>query len=296
MKVCTIILHFNSIDDTLRALKSVKDNACSIDDVVLVNNSCDENLEEIAGKELGNVSVFNPGRNLGFAGGNNYAVKCLEGRNIDFFFFLNNDAFIEGREFDRLVDFATGKNCIVSPAIFSETNERIESAGISVNSLTGRIKHMGFGKERAFLSSRPYCCDALCGTAMLVSKEVFKKVGGFNEEFFLYMEDVEFCIKAALSGTDCYVFPGVKVIHKGRASTSDIDNSLALYYSLRNHLQLLGNIRPLPCIFRQIRTGLVFCYYFLYSVKSERRLFSESVFKCFKALKSYKEKRFGEYC
>ena len=98
--------------------------------------------------------------------------------------------------------------------------------------------------------------DFVSGCCMLVNKDVFNKVYNFDEKYFLYVEDVDFCKRVIDSGFNILVVPQSKIWHKVNASTSFNNPQIPLYYNTRNRLYFTKKFFP-----RFIR--LTYVYIFL---------------------------------
>ncbi len=258
MKIWCVILHYGNREDTLECIGILEKKAGTEVETAVVNNACDSELEYFLKTNSQDTLLLSPERNLGYAGGNNFAVRELKGSEDDLFFFLNNDAFVVTNTVRELAKVSSSCDCISGPVIYSLNSGKIESAGIYLNMFTGRVRHI-----LKIKSGKPL---ALSGTAIMVSRKNFEKAGGFNEDYFLYMEDVEFCLRAAEQGIECNLVPEAGVFHRGRGAVDLIDSALPVYYSVRNHLRMLTDRMPLSFPKRQFRIFMVVIYYLLYSI------------------------------
>lgn len=211
-KVFIVILNYNGKDVLKNALESVyKLNYPNYQVVVVDNDSTDGSFEE-ARVAYGKFSFIKNSHNVGFAAGNNVAIKWALEKMADYIFLLNNDALMEKDCLLKLVNEAE-KNAeagILSPIIYKGDSSQIWFAGGKINWLKMRAEHVNNIKES----------DYITGCAMLIKKEIFKKIGLLDENFFLYYEDVDFSFRAKQNGFKLKIIPEAKVFHFEKSSES----------------------------------------------------------------------------
>lgn len=237
-KVGIVILQYNNSADSIECLKSVIRSSYPALDIFLVDNGSEKTQLNIVSQyldELNNerVSLIKNDRNLGFSGGNNLGIKKVLSYGADYVLILNNDATISQDLLEKLVIFAkTHKNIgIVGPAI----NEGgVLVYGGRVNWLKPELTH---NKEK--LSTDNFYISGAC---MLVSREVFENIGFFDEKFFLYFEDADFCVRARKNHFKLAIIDDAVINHRVSASTSRLGSPALLRYHYRNaHLFNIKN-------------------------------------------------------
>jgi GT2 family glycosyltransferase len=151
----------------------------------------------------------------------------------DFILTLNNDALVDPNCLNVLVTFAQNEPsaAIIGPKIYYlDRPDRIWFAGANRNLPTLTLLDFGRGKkdrpELNFLREVTY----LCAGAMLVRREVFEQLGGFDPGYFMYYEDCEFCMRAISVGHTLFFVPDAKVWHAVAASTGGEGSLLETYY------------------------------------------------------------------
>ena len=177
------------------------------------------------------VDLIEAPRNGGFAYGNNVALCTLaKGAGFDYAYLINPDAMVHPGAIDVLVDFMEAKTAIgIAGGIFENPDgtdwayafnfpsvlSELESAlqlGVVSRLLQGWRVPVSMGGDAQRV-------DWISGAAMMIRREVFQRIGGFDEGFFLYFEETEFCFRAALSGFEVWYVPGCRVTHIGGQST-----------------------------------------------------------------------------
>lgn len=226
MQIAIVVLHYKNRNYTLKCLRSVakirKNN--HVIRVIAVDN--DEKPLNLSLKEVNiPVNVVVTGRNLGFAGGVNAGIKkALAKRNCRYVLILNNDTTVPK---DLLPALTKKPRDIASPVVeFTATSgNKVYDYGGCVNWWTGRTKHI---EHKTYNPSNTLrtgikhfenrSIDYVSGCCMLISRDVFEKIGLFDENFFFYFEDVDFCTRAKKAGFRVENEPSVKIQHKLGAS------------------------------------------------------------------------------
>lgn len=237
MTVCAITLNWNGADDTKKCLASLAAQAgVSCHSLVVDNGSTDDSRAHLQDTE-----VIATGRNLGFCGGNNLAIAQALEENWDYVFLVNNDTVMEPDCLQKLVQCSeeNPNAAVVCPAIFFEAErDRPWFTGGAVDWVTGAVSHV-----TAVDAQTHYETDWASGCAMLIPAVRLRALGGFDERFFCYYEDADWCLRARNAGHPCFICPGARLYHKvGR--TSNRQGQKKYYYSTRNHLLFLQQHAP----------------------------------------------------
>jgi len=212
-KVFVVILNYNGKDVLKKCLESVyKSDYPNMEIVVVDNNSQDNSFVE-ARVLFSKFNFIQNNQNIGFAAGNNVAIKWALEKMADYVFLLNNDAFLEKNTLSKLIKEARKDKSfgILSPIIYTGKNKkRIWFSGGNINWLRMKVEHKDNIKNTQFIT----------GCAMLIKKDVFKKVGLLDERFFLYYEDADFSYRARKSGFKLKIVSDAIVYHFEKSSES----------------------------------------------------------------------------
>jgi hypothetical protein len=246
-KIFIVILQYNNSQDTVRCLESLKELSWHDFEAIIVENASDiQHLNNMrlfveSQKKTGEkrFRLISNKSNLGYAAGNNTGIKYALERGADYVLILNPDTVVEKRFLEKLIDTAqrSSKTGIVGPAV-NEGNGMI---------YCGKVKWLKSELEHSALKPRSYILKSnfyIPGVAMLVNKKVFKKIGFFDERYFLYFEDVDFCVRAQKTGFKLAVAPGAVIHHRPSSSTSKLGAAFLLYYHYRN--AHLFNVKNAP--------------------------------------------------
>ena len=251
-KLSIIILSYNTKNLTVKCARSVirqyggqiKNNEAEI--IVVDNASTDGSAEAIGNFKFHpanggtNFKLINNKENYGFSKGNNMGAKEAKG---EFILFLNSDAEIKDGGFLRMVDFMekNPKIGVLGGKLLSPDGSTQASTGKFYNLYNVVIVLLG-GERVGLIRKNPKIrgpVDWVSGASMMVRKNVFEKLKGFDENFFMYIEDMELCYRFKKIGYQTYFFENIKLIHKelGSSNRSFAINQIykGLLYFYRKH-------------------------------------------------------------
>jgi len=212
-KVAIIIVNYNNYQDTLSCLRSLQKiylKGITVDKILVDNGSTDDSINQIR-KEFPKINLIVSSKNLGFAGGVNFGLRQAIAKKSDYVLLLNNDTQIS--EPNLIKKMLSTKADIVSPLIkFKRNNQTLTDYGGRVDYLFARNTHY----------YRPGRFDYLSGVCLLIKTEVFQKIGLFNEHFFLYYEDADFCLRARQAGFKLTLAKNTSVFHSLSSSANKL--------------------------------------------------------------------------
>jgi len=237
--VYIVILNWNGFKDTSELLESLSEVTYRNYKVVIIdNNSLKYEVEQLDKNYGDKTHIIYCEENLGFSGGNNVGIKYSLESNADYILLLNNDVIVEPNFLEILLNkFNTdSKSGVVAPRInyFNEPN-KIWTEGGKIS----RIRGSGFAVSDKLETEIPQTdrnVNFVSGCCMLIKREVFRNVGLFDERYFLYVEDTDFCYRLNKAGYKIYVTPRSKIYHKVNRSAIKNFSELPLYYTTRNRL------------------------------------------------------------
>lgn len=251
-EIAIVILHFHQqelTDDCLASVKKLQTDKFKIETIV-VNNNTQEKIDSLV-KRYPKVIFLKTKKNLGFAGGNNLGLKKALKSKADFFLILNNDTLLDKNLIKELLKAAVKDEWvgILGPKIYfapgyefhqeryhpQERGKVIWYAGGLIDWQNLVCSHRGVDEIDHGQYQIPGETAFVSGCAMLIKKEVLKKIGFFDEKYFLYLEDVDFCQRAKKAGFKVVFVPQAKLWHLN-AQSSEVGGQLQDYYLTRNRL------------------------------------------------------------
>jgi N-acetylglucosaminyl-diphospho-decaprenol L-rhamnosyltransferase len=193
------------------------------------------------------IFIFENALPRGFGTNHNQAFRRAKG---DWFCILNPDVRLFDNPLPKLLSEAERSNAaIVAPAAYSVNNELEDNIRHfpTLRLLLGKI----IGRDRSrydFESEATSCVDWVAGMFMLVRSEDFRLVGGFDEKFFLYYEDVDICARLWKAGRPVLFCPTAKVIHNARRSSRTDPKYMRWHAAsmLRYFMKYWGRLPKIP--------------------------------------------------
>lgn len=293
-RINIVILNWNGYNDTSQLLNSLfKISYTNFKIIVVDNNSVNDEVEKLRKNYADKVHIIRCNKNLGFSGGNNVGIKYSLEEEADYILLLNNDTTVQPDFLEILVNkFKTENQAgIVAPRInYYDEPKKIWSEGGKIS----RIRGSGFAysdKLEAEVDTTDKSVTFVSGCCMLVKPEVFLKVGLFDENYFLYTEDTDLCLRTMKSGYKIFVAPESKIFHKVNSSTEKNLSLLPLYYTTRNRLYLAKKNFP--------NTFILSCLYIFLSMIFKSILWiltgkRENIFTIKNAIKDFLNGKMGK--
>jgi len=215
-QVDIVVLNWNGWHDTLACLRSLERLTyprCRV--IVVDNGSTDGSVDRIRGS-FPDVAIIETGTNLGFAGGNNVAIRRSLAKGVPFVWLLNNDTVVSPDALRAMVEEMLRAEDV---GIVGSVNRAMNDP-VTVEAWGGGTVNRYLGTTRRLTRAGEGEPAYIAGTSMLVRREVFEDVGLLDEGFFLYLEDVDFCMRATARGWRLAVAGDAAVLHKGGATAN----------------------------------------------------------------------------
>jgi len=231
MKIAVVILNWNGKSDTLACLESLrKMNYDNFFTVVADNGSSDDSVVTIR-KQFPEVFVVENGENLGFAEGNNRAIRLALSKGADAVFLLNNDTIIDP---DALSAFARNGADVQGGALYLfDEPDRFDHLGGTWNKKDFAFDLVALRDKK--MPKRPIDYDYFCGAALFIKRKVLEEIGLLEPTYFLYWEESDFCYRAKQKGFSLSLCQEAKIWHKVGASVTG-GKPHATYFWWRNRM------------------------------------------------------------
>ncbi len=221
-RVAVIVLNWNGTEDTVECLRSLSQVEYPALEVVLVDNGSRPPAAEEMRRRFPAITCIQLPENRGYAGGNNAGIRYALGRGHDYVFVLNNDTIVTPACVREAVAVAESdpRIAVVGVKILARDDPaRVWVAFGQVTYRQGLVRLIGYYKldDGRFDSMRDV--EWVPGTAMLFRRRALEVVGLFDEEFFAYHEDVDWCTTARRLGFRVVFAPRAVIYHKGHSSS-----------------------------------------------------------------------------
>ncbi len=259
--VAAIVVNWNRRDDTLRCLASLFAADYPAPTIFLVDNASTDDSCEAVRRNFPAVRLIENRENLGFAEGNNVALRQALAEGFAYVFLLNNDATIAPDALRLLLEplLDDARLGISSPAICYLTEPtRLWSAGGAIDWRRGEVTSPWCDRPLAALPDELFAVDHVSGCAMVLRSEAITRAGLLDARFYMYYEETEWCARIARHGYGIGVVPAARVWHAISPRAQEGSPAIA-YYMTRNRLLFLRTTGagPAPWIYtlyRQLRT------------------------------------------
>lgn len=230
--ISIVIVSFNTAALTRQCLE--KAQACATDlrcEVIVVDNASHDGSADMVAAEFPQVRLIRLAANRGFAGGNNQGIRVASGRYI---LLLNSDAFLVPGVLENTVSYMNAKPGIgVLGCKLTNPDGSLQPSARMLPGPLNKILHISglssrFPKSRFFGRvdfswwdhASPRRVGWVVGAFFMIRRTVVEQIGGLDERYFLYFEEIDFCRTARRAGWDVVFYPGASVVHLGGQSST----------------------------------------------------------------------------
>ena len=228
--------------------------------VVVVDNGSRDDTPTSLPREFPEVNYVRSETNLGFAKANNLGAKDLQG---EFLLLLNSDARLKPESLGRAVDWMRSHpDCGVAGAQLLNPDGSRQNSIANFPSLATELLNKSLlrrllptrypGKEQEFAG--PVEVESVVGAFMLIRAEVWRALGGFDERYFFFFEETDFCLAARRAGWKVFHLPQVEVWHEQGQSAKRTPTPARIEYWRSRYLYFAKNHSALTCA--GLRAGL----------------------------------------
>lgn len=273
MKTIFIVtINYNSEKEThdcIASLKKLIVNDAQIAIVIVDNASTIPFTLSSAEKKESFLHVLRSEKNLGFTGGNNMGISFALSHNADYILLINNDTMVDKKMLEYLLETIEKENVgVVVPKIYfakghefhkdrykkEELGKVIWFAGGDIDWKNGVSFHRGVDEVDKGQYETEEQIGFATGCCMLFKKEVFEKIGMFDNTYFLYFEDADICERVKRAGYKIMYQPKASMWHITAASSGGSGSSLHDYFLTRNKMEFgfkYGPARLKIALFRE---------------------------------------------
>ena len=247
MELSIIIINYNVKEFLQNLIHSLQKAALKINhEIIVVDNASDDGSVEFIREKFPYIKLIVNQTNLGFSSANNIALQAAKGK---FLLLINPDTIVSEDTITKMIEFfdrypdAGLAGCkILNPdgSLQLACRRSFPGPWTSFCKVTGLSTL--FPKSRLFArynltyldENSTYEVDAISGSFMMLKKEVYEKVGGFDEQFFMYGEDLDLCYRIQKNGYKVYYYAGTQIIHYKGESTkrSGLDETKYFYNAM----------------------------------------------------------------
>lgn len=230
-QVSVIIVSYNTREMTVACLNSVFDQSKSTSiEVIVVDNASSDGSAEAIERSFENINLIKSPENLGFAKANNLAARTARGKYI---LLLNPDTLILDNAIGRLLKFASDNpkaGIWGGRTMFADGHLNPASSWGFMSLMSLFFHSIGLSamfRSSSFFNPEAYGnwkrdsvrqVDIVAGCFLLITKDLWNRLDGLDEKFFMYAEEADLCYRASTMGAKALVTPDAIIIHYGGAS------------------------------------------------------------------------------
>ena len=259
-KLSIIIVNYNSGEELIVCIKSIRRYLSNVSyEIIVIDNNSTDNSRELLKESTMDINKIFLENNTGYAIANNYGMEQCKGEYI---LLLNPDTYIKNNSIKQMIDFLDSKPDVgVLGPLLIDPNGKIQLPSSNFPDLKQQILYMlsckfllnriaRSSEQRVALKLKnPFDVDWVSGACFMLKRTIYETIGGLDERFFLYAEDVDWCIRIKDSGWKIFCHPSSEVVHIGGVSSKNNIYSLltARYksnlYFAKKHFSLLGSFQ-----------------------------------------------------
>lgn len=229
-----IIVNWNTkqlLKGCLESIVNSEPSNVNYEIIVVDNNSSDNSVELVRNFKVQNskfkIILIENEKNLGFSRAVNQGIEFSQGKHV---LLLNSDTRLEPHTIEKLLAFVnqTQDVGVVGPRLINPDGT-IQPSCFNFPTISRAIKEFWLGQENVYSKYYPQAyeptkVDALVGAVFLITQPALDKVGKFDEKYFLYYEDLDYCQRVWQSGLKVYYHPQIEVVHEHGASGRKISD------------------------------------------------------------------------
>lgn len=221
-----LIVNWNTRTILLQCLQSIKDSTHDIAyEIIVVDNDSDDGSADAVAAQHPDIKLIRSNTNLGFAAANNLAVEHASG---EYLLLLNPDTKLTENSIKIMLEFlqlnpdagAVGCRLLNSDG---SVQESYWTSFPSIPWLWVRALYLDkfkLGQEGAVTAvNQPLKVEHLLGACIMMSRKMWQQLGGFDESYFIYLEETDLCYRLRQAGFSIYYLPSTSIIHYGQQSS-----------------------------------------------------------------------------
>ena len=221
-----IIVNYNVkefLQNLIHSIEKATKNLSS--EIIVIDNASDDGSVDIIKQKFPTVKLIENKNNIGFGSANNQGLKIAQGKYI---LFINPDCIVSENTFDKMISFFNEHpDCGLAGCKILNSDGSLQLAcrrsfpgpWTSFTKVTG-LSNL-FPGSRIFArynltyldENRIHEVDAVSGSFMMIKRDAYEKVGGFDDQFFMYGEDLDLCYRVQKAGFKVYYVPDTQIIH-----------------------------------------------------------------------------------
>lgn len=240
-RVGIILINYKNYAQTMDCINSLKQ--IQYDDyyvIIVDNDSQNESYEELKKCEDARIKIIQSGKNGGFAFGNNVGIEYARQFKCDYYLLLNNDTLVEPDFLKKMVADAEISQAGITTCriMYDSEREKVWYAGGQVDWWNSRSTHMCINQP-APQNDSIRTVSFVSGCCMLISKKCVSDAGVLPEEYFMYYEDLDYCVHVAECGYSLRYVPNAVIYHCVSSSSGGESSPFVIEWSNRSRRKFM---------------------------------------------------------
>ena len=242
-KVIAITLNWNGKEWLDDCLTSVLAMDYPNFETVMVDNGSTDGSVEFVGDKFPSVHVVETGSNLGYARGFNAGLTYAAANGAEYFLIMNNDTVIDQGAVSALVETAQSEEragFVTGKIYFYDQPDTFQTVGKMEDPITWNGHHIGWMErdegQYETVEERVFLDDVMT----LVDRRLYDEVGGYDPQFFLQAEEIDWQARAKKKGWRFYYTPEAKLWHRVSMSMGGFGNPVGRYFDTRSHMVVMA--------------------------------------------------------
>ncbi len=246
-KIAIILLNYNNYRDTIECIDSIKNintDNFEIEIIVVDNKSTNESVIKL--KEIEGITLIEASQNAGFSAGNNLGIKFALDNKADYILLLNNDTIVTKDSIAKMylkLKEHEDVGIMSCRIMYFDNKKLVNYCGGEIDYFKGTAVFYNKGKEYKDNENDFIYTKITTGCCMLMKSDTIKNVGFLSEEYFMYYEDVDFCVRIQKKGYKIGVCLDAVIYHKESASSGGKESPFAIQWNTRNRIIFINKYK-----------------------------------------------------
>ncbi len=229
-EITIILVNYNTLNDTIECVRSIENSSIK-PYVVIVDNCSTDGISEADFTFYNKISLIKNWTNAGFGRGNNIGIHwALQNLHSDYIFLLNNDTLIQADTLEKLIvpfSYDPDVALVTCKIMYHHDPSLVWYGGGDINIKTGRIKIQDMGTQAtAEGADKSRIVSFASGCAMMFKTDVLARLKGFDDRLFMYVEDLELCLRLNEMGFKIWYTADTSILHKVHGSSNKSEKKL----------------------------------------------------------------------